>query len=226
MTRSVFAVDPVTSGVSIARIIEGDPVPRTAYDPAPEVGEHPDLHTASRRAEAQAAAVVKKVTAAEPAIVMLPHLFIGSVNNDPSGPRRAGVYWSIVRLLDEAGIQVADFPPLATQRYAGLNAQPGFKSVDRLAESVKRRWPGANRAMPPGFRYSTVMLAAVGCAAVGIGTAVEVSPARLRLMKSGTWPGSVKLARGVDEWRAMHRVETRLGMVGEDEDDAVKAAVG
>lgn len=207
--RKVLALSPVTSGVSLASLERGNPIPSVGYLPAPPVPDKPNLATASARIEALAERVVASALKASPDLIIMPTLIVGTMDRDTSGPRRAGLVWAIVRRATEAGIPVAAFPPFTVQRYFGeLKPKPGHAGHNKLAETVKRRWSAVRRDMTPEFRYDTVALAAIGCAAVGIPTAQALTEDRLKLLKSGDWPTGIVLPRSVTEWERLHGPST------------------
>lgn len=213
--RCVLAVDPLTSGVSFSKITEGNPTPYPLYAKAPTVVGKPTLAEAAARIKMQVDHVVETVSKFEPELVVMPRLFLGTMKNDPSGPRRAGLYWMTVEGLTAAGIPVADFPTMTVERYAGHIAEPGHSGVARLEKSVFKIWPGVERNLEP-YRYSTVMFAAVAAAAVGIPTALEITPDRLRYLVGGTWPKDLRVPRKLHEWQTMHGTALKLGKTGDE----------
>jgi hypothetical protein len=203
--QKVMALNPVTSGVSVVSMKRGNPIPALRYLTAGAVADRPTLATALARIEALAAETVALAARAEPDLLILPTLIIGPRNSDTSGPRRAGLFWSIVRHAEAAGIPVAAFPPFTVQRWFGdMNPKPGHAGHRKLSDTAKRRWPGVNMAMPDQFRYDTLALAAIGCAAAGIPTAQALTEDRLKLLRSGDWPTGITLPRTVAEWERLY----------------------
>lgn len=205
MTRSVFAASPVTAGVSLAVLTEGSAIPKIGYAEAPAAaaaGER-DIGAAVGRIAETAAKVVDRVITARPALLIMPTLILGSLDRDSSGPRRAGIWWRIAAGATEAGIPVAAYPPLALQRWLGRE-KPDMARTGRswVTGEVKRVWPGARRDLGEDYRWDTIAYAAVGCMALGIPTAVEVTEERLRLLRSGDWPNGTTLPRHVADFAA------------------------
>jgi len=203
--RTVFAASPVASGVSLAALTEGDPIPKIGYLPAPAAaarGER-DINTALLRIATTADSAVDKIVAANPQMLIMPTLILGSLERDSSGPRRAAIWWRIATGVDAAGIPVAAYPPLALQRWLG-RATSDFGHAARrwVADEVQRTWTGARRDMSADFRWDTVGYAAAAAMALGIPTAVEPTAERLKLLRSGDWPTSITPPRHVSEFAA------------------------
>ncbi|MBS9532619.1 hypothetical protein KIH27_03350 [Mycobacterium sp. M1] len=220
--KAVIAIDPTTSGVSLARIVTGERTPRLRYVEAPEATtkyRERGLVGAMQRAEDTATGVLERVLrGGAPDLVVMSKLVTGELTRDPSGPRRSGLWWEIIRQCEAAGIPVADYPSLAAQRYFGTHAQPGLEGANRLVRAVKKRWPGVSLDMPEAFRYTSVALAAIGCAVVGIPTAIPVTQERLKLLKTGTWAPGTVIPRGVEGWKEQHGCDTRIAGIDDDED--------
>lgn len=205
MNRTVFAASPVASGVSLAALTEGDPIPRIGYLPAPAAaaaGER-DIARALRRIATTADSAVDKIIAANPVMVVMPTLILGSLDRDSSGPRRAGIWWRIATGVTEAGIPLAAYPPLALQKWLGRSKT----DMTRMGHSwvtgeVKRVWTGARRDMSEDFRWDTLGYAGVAAMALGIPTAVEPTAERLKLLRSGDWPADLTPPRHVSDFAA------------------------
>ncbi|CPW94878.1 hypothetical protein [Mycobacteroides abscessus] len=179
MARSVVALDSTVFYTSIARIVEGDETPYTGYmhaepvtashHPAAEVRRHIDL----------AEQVVDALTSSRhgiPALVVLVKPQMGALAKDPSGHRRLGVHWELVRQLNAAEIPVGEVSLLSTQKACLGRAEWGKRGTDPLAQWVAEQWSSytpptradKGRQVPDArYRVTTVALAAVAAIAAG-----------------------------------------------------------
>lgn len=174
--RSVVAVDSTVFYASIARLVEGDTTPYVGYlhaDPVEKI--HYPAREASRHTEL-AEAVVKAVVESRhgsPELVVLVKPHLGSLAKDPSGHRRLGVHWELVRLFAAAGIPVGELSILSVQKACIGRGEWGTKGTTALAEWVAQQWEGyAAPTREDGkadarFRATTVAMAAAGAMAVG-----------------------------------------------------------
>lgn len=178
--RSVVALDTTVFYTSIARIVEGtpdpicgylhaDPVERWHY-PAAEVKRHVDL-------AAQVVEAVKESRHGCPELVVLVKPNIGALAKDPSGHRRLGVHWELVRQFAEANIPVGEVSLLSVQKACLGRAEWGKRGTDPLAKWVEAQWSGyaaPTREDKKGvevpderYRATTVAVAAVAALAAG-----------------------------------------------------------
>lgn len=182
MSRSVIALDVTVTAVSIARIAEGEPVPSTGLIVAPPSGKDYSLAATRTRTESTAEMVLDAVlTKGLPTLVVMSKLTFGDMNYDPSGGRRAALWWSITSKLLDAGIPVAECAPATAQKWLTGRGAIGKRSYVDLDRAVHDVWPGVqNRAEP--YRMSTVALAAAGAMAAGIPTSMPVTETRMKAL--------------------------------------------
>ncbi|OHU38282.1 hypothetical protein BKG80_10880 [Mycobacteroides chelonae] len=182
MSRSVIALDVTVTVVSIARIAEGEGTPSTGLIVAPPSGRDYSLAATRTRTDTTAEMVVDAVLSKGlPSLVVMSKLTLGDMNRDPSGGRRAALWWSIVTKLLDAGIPVAELATATCMKWLCGHGAVGHKGYSALDRAVRDTWPSV-RDRGESYRMSTVALAAAGAAAVGIPTAVVDTDARMKAL--------------------------------------------
>lgn len=215
MARSVVALDSTVFYTSIARLVDGDPTPYAGYmhadpvtashHPAAEVRRHIDL----------AASVVDAVRESRhgvPELVVLVKPHIGSLAKDPSGHRRLGVYWELVRQFAEAGIPVGEVSLLSVQKAALGRAEWGTRGTDPLASWVADQWQeyaaptreDKNGDAVPDERYRATTVAVAAVAALAAGFPVPQLPATdsviASLRRGCSLPPSARFPETAEKW--------------------------
>lgn len=177
--RSVVALDSTVFYTSIARIVEGDETPYAGYMHADAVAASHHPAAEARRHIDLAEQVVDALTSSRhgaPALVVLVKPNLGAMAKDPSGHRRLGVHWELVRQLDDAEIPVGEVSLLSTQKACLGRAEWGKRGTDPLAKWVAEQWSGfaaptredKGKHVPDArYRATTVALAAVAAIAAG-----------------------------------------------------------
>ncbi|AGM27014.1 Uncharacterised protein [Mycobacteroides abscessus subsp. massiliense] len=193
MTRSVIALDVTVTAVSIARIAEGEPVPSTGLIVAPPSGRDYSLSATRARTDTTAELVLDAVLSKGlPSLVVMSKLTLGDMNRDPSGGRRAALWWSIVTRLLDAGIPVAELATATAMKWLCGHGAVGHRGYDALDRAVRDTWPSV-RERGETYRMSTVALAAAGCAVAGIPTAVPCTDARMKALSPMVLPSGWRL---------------------------------
>lgn len=188
--RFVLGVDPLLSGVSIARFVEGDSTPAALFIPGPGLPEGDrSLVAQVARIDAIAAAVMgATLKRGVPTLVALSAPSVG--RHDSSGPRRSALVGEIGRRLVAAGVPAVEIETMLLTRWlVGRQQRKGF---DRVTEEIKQNWhperwqpengPGWEEAVEAGFRPTTVAMAAAAAALAGIGTRRPVRNADLAVL--------------------------------------------
>lgn len=213
--RSVVALDSTVFYTSIARIVEGDETPYVGYMhadpvekrhfPAAEVRRHIDL----------AASVVDAVRESRhgvPALVVLVKPNLGAMAKDPSGHRRLGVYWELVRQFAEEGIPVGEVSLLSVEKAALGRAEWGKRGTDPLAQWVVDQWKGyaaptrkdAKGDYVPDERYRATTVAVAAVAALAAGFPVPQLPATdsviASLRRGCSLPPSARFPETAAKW--------------------------
>lgn len=177
--RSVVALDSTVFYTSIARLVEGDEVPYAGYMHAEPVAASHHPAAEARRHIDLAASVVDALTSSRhgiPALVVLVKPQMGALAKDPSGHRRLGVHWELVRQLNAVGIPVGEVSILSVQKAALGRAEWGKRGTAPLASWVADQWSGfaaptredKGKQVPDArYRATTVALAAVAAIAAG-----------------------------------------------------------
>lgn len=188
MSRNVIALDITVTAVSIARIAEGESTPTTGLIVAPPSGKDYSLAATQARTESTAEMVLDAVLSKGlPSLVVMSKLTLGDMNRDPSGGRRAALWWSIVTKLLDAEISVSELATATAMKWLcghGAVGQRGYVALDR---AVHEMWPSV-RDRGESYRMSTVALAAAGCMVAGIPTVVPISEARIEALRKTVLP--------------------------------------
>lgn len=193
MTRNVIALDVTVTSVSIARIAEGEPVPSTGLIVAPPSGRDYSLSATRARNDATSEMVTDAVfSKGLPSLVVMSKLTLGDMNRDPSGGRRAALWWAITGRLLDAGIPLSELATATAQKWLMGHGAVGHKGYSALDRAVHDTWPSV-RDRGESYRMSTVALAAAGCAVVGIPTAVPCTDARLDALSKMVLPSGWRL---------------------------------
>ncbi|WP_457125841.1 hypothetical protein [Mycobacteroides abscessus] len=179
MSRSVIALDVTVTAVSIARIAEGEDTPSTGLIVAPPSGKDYSLAATRARTESTAEMVLDAVLSKGlPSLVVMSKLTWDNMNGDPSGGRRAALWWSIANQLLDSNIPVAELGVATAMKWMTGHGAVGHKGYAALDRAVRDTWPSV-RDRGETYRMSTVALAAAGCAVAGIPTVVPATDARL-----------------------------------------------
>lgn len=194
MSRNVIALDVTVTAVSIARIAEGEPTPSTGLIVAPPSGRDYSLSATRSRTEATSEMVLDAVLSKGlPSLVVMAKLTWDNINRDPSGGRRAALWWSIVTRLLDADIPVAELATATCMKWLTGRGAVGTKAHVVLDRAVRDTWPNV-RSRGESYRMSTVALAAAGAMVVGIPTAVPVTDARTKALSPMVLPSGWRLA--------------------------------
>lgn len=199
MSRSVIALDVTVTSVSIARIDEDGSTPSTGLIVAPPSGRDYSLAATRTRTDTTAELVLDAVLSrGMPTLVVMSKLTLGDMNRDPSGGRRAALWWAITSKLLDAGIPIAELATATAQKWLtghGAVGQRGYAALDR---AVRDTWPSV-RDRGETYRMSTVVLAAAGCAVVGIPTAVVDTETRMKALAPMVLPSGWTLQNAKKE---------------------------
>lgn len=195
MSRSVIALDVTVTAVSIARIAEGEGTPSTGLIVAPPSGRDYSLAATRARTEATSEMVLDAVLSKGlPDLVVMSKLTWDNMNGDPSGGRRAALWWSIANQLLDSNIPVAELGVATAQKWLTGRGAIGQKAYVALDRAVRDTWPSV-RDRGETYRMSTVALAAAGCAVAGIPTVVPATDARLDALSKIVLPSGWTLKK-------------------------------
>lgn len=195
MSRSVIALDVTVTAVSIARIAEGEGTPSTGLIVAPPSGRDYSLAATRARTEATSEMVLDAVLSKGlPDLVVMSKLTWDNMNGDPSGGRRAALWWSIANQLLDSNIPVAELGVATAQKWLTGRGAIGQKAYVALDRAVRDTWPSV-RDRGETYRMSTVALVAAGCAVAGIPTVVPATDARLDALSKIVLPSGWTLKK-------------------------------
>lgn len=206
MTRYVIALDPVTSGTSVALIVEGTEIPAVVWIPAPPATSNRSIAATVHRTVQTADKVLDSVLrGGKPTLVVMMKPVCNDIHSDPSGPRRMMLSGEIMRRLVDADIKVSEIPPMTLVKWVLGRFVGGTAGRELVTKTVRSTFPGIDtKDLDNRFRWSTVALAAAGALAVGIPTRLEVTDARLRDLRQMVLPSTWTLPVSAAEWHAKH----------------------
>lgn len=206
MTRYVIALDPVTSGTSVALIVEGTETPAVVWIPAPAANSNRSVAATVHRTVATADKVLDSVLrAGKPSLVVMMKPLCDDIHSDPSGPRRMMLSGEIMRRLVDADVKVAEVPPMTLTKWTLGRFVGGTEGRELVTKTVKATFTGIDtKDLNAKFRWSTVGLAAAGCLATGISTRIEVTDTRLRDLRPMVLPSTWTLPMTAAEWHQKH----------------------
>lgn len=212
MTRYVIALDPVTSGTSVALIVEGTETPAVVWIPAPPTNSNRSVAATVRRTVATADKVMDSVLrGGKPSLVVMMKPLCDDIHSDPSGPRRMMLSGEIMRRLVDADVRVAEVPPMTLTKWVLGQFVPGKKGQELVTKAMKDTFHGIDTAdLDSQFRWSTVALAAAGALAVGIPTRIDVTDARLRDLRQMVLPSTWTLPSTAAEWHQRHSIKQEV----------------
>lgn len=194
MSRSVIALDVTVTSVSIARIAEGEGTPSTGLIVAPPSGRDYALSATRARTDTTAELVLDAVfSKGLPSLVVMSKLTLGDMTRDPSGGRRAALWWAIVTRLLDAGIPVSELAVATAMKWLCGHGAVGHKGYSALDRAVHDTWPSV-RDRGETYRMSTVALAAAGCAVAGIPIVVPATDSRMKALAPMVLPSGWRLA--------------------------------
>lgn len=194
MSRSVIALDVTVTSVSIARIDEDGSTPSTGLIVTAPSGRDYSLAATRTRTEATSEMVLDAVLSKGlPSLVVMSKLTLGDMTRDPSGGRRAALWWAITSKLLDAGIPVAELAVATAMKWMTGHGVVGHRGYAALDRAVRDTWLSV-RDRGESYRMSTVALAAAGCAVVGIPTAVVDTDARRKALSPMVLPSGWRLS--------------------------------
>lgn len=193
MSRNVIALDVTVTSVSIARIEQDESTPSTGLIVAPPSGKDYSLSATRTRTDTTAEMVLDAVLAKGlPSLVVMSKLTLGDMNRDPSGGRRAALWWSIVTKLLDAEIPVAELATATAMKWMCGHGAVGHRGYSALDRAVRDTWPSV-RDRGEAYRMSAVALAAAGAAVLEIPTAVVSTDVRWKALSPMVLPAGWRL---------------------------------
>lgn len=206
MTRYVIALDPVTSGTSVALIVEGTEIPAVVWIPAPPATSNRSIAATVHRTVQTADKVLDSVLrGGKPTLVVMMKPLCDDIHSDPSGPRRMMLSGEIMRRLVESDVRVSEVPPMTLNKWVLGQFVAGKRGQELVAKTMKDTFSGIDtKDLNAKFRWSTVGLAAAGCLATGIPTRIEVTDTRLRDLRPMVLPSTWTLPMTAAEWHQKH----------------------
>lgn len=186
----VVAIDATVFYASMCRLVDGTPRPLLGgVQTDPTEGRH-TVAAEMRKHREFAADIVDRIVGSShgaPELVVLRKPEVGNVKADPSGVRRVGVHWELVRQLDDASIPVAEVPIYTVQRILGVPVGGDYASLTaRLTEVYPdAAHPVLGDKPDPRYRMTTVGLALAGAIPAGVGVPVEVTDDILVALRRG-----------------------------------------
>ncbi|WP_147382350.1 hypothetical protein [Mycobacteroides abscessus] len=196
----------MTSGCSVALIVEGAETPAVVWIPAPAANSNRSIAATVGRTVATAESVLDSVLrGGKPTLVVMMKPLCDDIHSDPSGPRRMMLSGEIMRRLVESDVRVGEVPPMTLNKWVLGQFVAGKKGQELVTKAMKDTFHGIDtEGLDSRFRWSTVALAAAGCFATGIPTRVEITDARLKNLKLMNLPATWTLPQSAAEWHQKH----------------------
>lgn len=202
----VLAVDVTTSSAYFGAVYADGRTPQVRlhkFDPLTEA-DH-STERAAQIAESNAKRVVSHVVKGTiPELVVMNKLILTDLKSDPTGPRRAALWWNVVQKFVAVGIPVGEVSPMTAQKILTGRSNLGIKGFHDSATEIKRLFPDIEDIK--GFRYYTVGEAMLGAIALGWTTPVAVTASTIKLLhgQSVSFPAAVQVPATGTDWYALN----------------------
>lgn len=186
MSDVIIAVDVSPSEAHLALVYRDGTQPKWKRIRFPEVDEASDanLTRAVEIASANASPVVDLIASVDPAptLVVMSKLFLFDMKTDPSGPRRAALWWEIarrVRALQTEGSKnyaLAEVAPMTAQRVVTGRTTPGRAGFADTERGLRALYPDLSSRVTDGYRWYVVGEALTAATALGWSSRVTEAP--------------------------------------------------
>ncbi|MGV0655459.1 hypothetical protein ABQE48_16485 [Mycolicibacterium thermoresistibile] len=212
--RFVAGIDPSPRMVYWARVHDDGEARGAVVTLGSPSAEQQNLAGAYDLSQSNADLVVSRILEkGVPEMVVMGKLILTDIARDPSGPRRAALWWAIVGRFREMGVPVGEMAPMTAQAFMGqetdtsrrgggrpLPGANGYKALQRRVLSV------FDMKENPDFRYSTVANAASGAILMGWDIpGLPVTYERLKSLRSRACDFPVPVPEDELAWKRLHR---------------------
>lgn len=207
----VLAVDVSPTHAYLAQVFRDgrDPVAHMVRFPALDEARDSNVQRATEIVGLNAKRVLKGVLAlgATPRMVCMSKLFLFDMKHDASGPRRAGLWWEVSRLvvgMQAAGggfYDLAEIAPMTAQRLLTGRTVPGKQGFVDTERGLRALYPTLADDVPDGFRWYVIAEAMVGATALGWSTPCDVNATALSAMRGRVNSFPVDVPKTVDDWK-------------------------
>lgn len=193
----VVALDVTSSGISVARLMDGNPNVRAEWIAAiASAGKSHTVSSTMHRSQTLVRRVADLITdvrgdRVRPTLVVMVKPYWKVPAQDPSAGRRIGVWYLLAAELDRLGIPTAEVPIHTVSRWIGSGSrmsQDAFsdiaKKIDIYLSDVTPRAavPSLDERTVGQYRQTTVAVVAAAAMVAGIETGVPVTQERLNIL--------------------------------------------
>lgn len=224
----VLAVDVAPSHAHIARVYRDGRTPQVTMIRFPELDEARDSNVTRsvQIAETNAKKVVGEVMrdtlagGTGPTLVVMSKLMLFDAKTDPSGARRAALWWYVARMVQEMHavavdtLTLAECAPMTAQKVVTSRAVPGRQGFADTARGLRALYPILAETAPEGFRWYVIGEALAGAVTLGWSTPCNVDRAALTSLagRSNSFPDAIpKTPEEWDKLNAEHRAVYKKG---------------
>lgn len=149
-----------------------------------------------------------------PSMVCFSKLFVMDQKSDPTGTRRAALWWNVSRMVhalrfDDDGenvlpdaLELAEVPPMTAQQLLAGRAVPGRSGFTDSDRAVRVLYPDIEDVK--GFRYYTVGQAMCGAVALGWSVPATVTNKALSSMRGISASFPMEIPRYSSEWEELN----------------------
>lgn len=215
---TILAVDVSPSAAHLAVVHRDGRTPRYRMIRFPDVDEALDSNVtrAVEIARDNAKTVVDKIASLtpKPRLVVMSKLMLFDAKTDPSGSRRAALWWEIaqgVRKLQTEGSDnytLAEVAPMTAQKVVTSRAVPGRAGFQDSERGLRALFPALSAKVVDGYRWYVIGEALAGATALGWSTPCTVDRSVLSSMRSRANSFPVEIPKTPEEWdklNAEHR---------------------
>lgn len=143
---------------------------------------------------------------APPTLVVMSKLFLFDMKHDPSGARRAGLWWEVAqRVLDLRGstddYRLCEVAPMSAQRVVTGRSVPGKQGFADTERGLRALYPTLAERLPSDYRWYVLGEALTAAVALGWSTPLTVTNSSLSAMRGRVNSFPVDVPKTVDDWK-------------------------
>lgn len=214
----VIAVDVAPSAAHLALVYRDGRTPRRKMIRFPALDEATDANITRAveiaRDNAETVAKVIRELTPKPRLVVMSKLMLFDAKTDPSGARRAGLWWEVAQLVREmqtdnsTAYALAECAPMTAQKVVTGRTVPGKQGFADTERGLRAIFPALAEKELSGFRWYVIGEALAGAVTLGWSTPCNVDRAALTSLagRSNSFPDVIpKTPEEWDKLNAEHR---------------------